>query len=236
VSSRTFVGAAGLVAAILLWPGAGPAGDPPLVLPSSVPPAERARIEKVLAQASVSARAELEPYPLRLDVFSYFLDHPDFATQVTRTLRLARYRVWRDAAGLHLDDGWGVKGLITPLYGDGGLRVMDARGHYEQSFMPNLRGEAVIVLRYATGHDARGRPGLATSVQVFGMLDSKVLSSLAGAIAQDKAALEARRVLKVFSRLTTHLDRRLDEVLAELQRNPEVSRPELDDLRHLLGR
>src|SRR5262249_46886522 len=217
-------------AALLLWPGVGRAVDPPLVLPSSVPPAERARIENVLAQATVSTRAELEPYPLRLDVFNYFLDHPDFATQVTRALRLARYRVWRDADGLHLDDGWGVKGLITPLYGDGGLRVLYARGHYEQSLMPDIRGQAVIVLRYATRTDHKGRPGLATSLQVFGMLDSKVLSRLAGAIAQDKAALEARRVLKVFSRLTTHLDRRLDEVLAELQRNPDVSRPELDDL------
>ncbi|PYM52110.1 MAG: hypothetical protein DME16_02230 [Candidatus Rokuibacteriota bacterium] len=94
----------------------------------------------------------------------------------------------------------------------------------------------MIVLRYASGHDAKGRPGLATSLQVFGMLDSKVLSSLAGAIAQDKASLEARRVLKVFSRLTTHLDRRLDEVLADLQKDPDVSRPELADLRRLLGR
>ena len=233
---RALLGAAGLAATVLLWPGAGPAADSALALPSSVPPAERARIEKVLAQASISTRAELEAYPLRLDVFNYLLDHPDFATQVTRTLRLARYRIWRDADGLHLDDGWGVKGLITPLYGDGGLRVLYARGHYEQSFLPDIRGQAVIVLRYANGPDAKGRPGLATSLQVFGTLDSKVLSSLAGTIAQDKASLEARRVLRVFSRLTTHLDRRLDEVLAELQKNPDVSRPELEDLRKLLGR
>jgi hypothetical protein len=228
--------AAGFAVTILLWPGTGPAADPALTLPSSVPPAERARIEKVLAQASISTRAELEPYPMRLDVFNYLLDHPDFATQVTRTLRLARYRIWRDADGLHLDDGWGVKGLITPLYGDGGLRVVYARGHYEQSLLPDIRGQAVIVLRYANGPDAKGRLGLATSIQVFGTLDSKVLSSLAGTIAQDKASLEARRVLKVFSRLTTHLDRRLDEVLADLQKSPDVSRPELADLRRLLGR
>ena len=44
---------------------------------------------------------------------------------------------------MHLDDGWGVKGLITPLYGDGGLRVLYARGHYEQSYLPDIRGQAV---------------------------------------------------------------------------------------------
>jgi len=201
-----------------------------------VPPAERARIEKVIAQASITTRAELEPFPLRLDIFNYLLDHPEFATQVTRTLRLARYRIWREADGLHLDDGWGVKGLITPMYGEGGLRVVYARGHYEQTLLPDIRGQAVIVLRYANGSDPKGRPGLATSLQVFGVLDSRVLSSLAGMVAQNHAALEARRVLKVFSRLTTHLERRTDEVLAELKKNPAVSRPELDDLRRLLGR
>ncbi|HWN92682.1 MAG TPA: hypothetical protein VNQ15_14780 [Verrucomicrobiae bacterium] len=215
-------------------PGAGDNAAPSL--PPGLPAADKARIDKVLAKATVSTRVEIDPYALRLDVVDYLLDHPEFATQVTRTLRLARYRIWRDADGLHLDDGWGVKGLITPLYGDGGLRVLYARGHYEQSFLPDIRGQAVIVLRYANGPDAKGRPGLATSLQVFGTLDSKVLSSLAGTIAQDKASLEARRVLRVFSRLTTHLDRRLDEVLAELQKNPDVSRPELEDLRKLLGR
>ena len=233
---RALAGAAGLAATILLSPGPGSAADPALTLPSSVPPAERARIEKVIAQASITTRAELEPFPLRLDIFNYLLDHPEFATQVTRTLRLARYRIWRDADGLHLDDGWGLKGLVTPMYGEGGLRVAYARGHFEQSLLPDIRGQAVIVLRYANGSDPTGRPGLATSLQVFGVLDSRVLSSLAGVIAKDKAALEARRVLKVFSRLTTHLDRRTDEVLAELQKNPAVSRPELDDLRRLLGR
>jgi hypothetical protein len=233
---RTLAGAAGLAITVLLWPGPGSTADPALTLPSSVPPAERVRIEKVIAQSSISTRAELEPFPLRLEIFNYLLDHPEFATQVTRTLRLARYRIWRDADGLHLDDGWGVKGLITPMYGEGGLRVVYARGRYEQPLLPNIRGQAVIVLRYANGSDHTGRPGLATSLQVFGVLDSKMLSSLAGALAQDKAALEARRVLKVFSRLTHHLERRTDEVLAELQKSPDVSRPDLAELRRLLGR
>ena len=58
------MGAVGLAATILLWPGAGPAADPALTLPASVPPAERARIEAVIAQSSVSTRAELVSYAL----------------------------------------------------------------------------------------------------------------------------------------------------------------------------
>ena len=201
-----------------------------------MPPADLARIEKVLAQATVSARVEIEPYPLRLDVFDYLLDHPEFAAQVTRALKLARYRIWRTADGLNLDDGWGVKGLITPMFGDNGLRVVYARGRYEQSVLPDIHGQAVLVIHYAGGPGPGGRPALATSMEVFAWLDSGLLASLAGSVAKSKATSEARHALKVFSRLSTHLELRTDEVLAELERRPEVSRTELDGFRKVLGR
>ena len=43
-------------------------------------------------------------------------------------------------------------------------------------------------------------------------------------------------MLKVFSRLSTHLELRADEVLAELGRRPDVSTPELEGFRKVLGR
>ena len=235
-TARALACALVLLAGALLRPalGAGVEGAP--TLPPGVPPADLARIEKVLANATVSTRVEVAPYPLRLDVFDYLLDHPEFATQVTRALKLARYRIWRTADGLNLDEGWGVTGLITPFYGDGGLRVVYARGRYERSMLPNIRGQAVILLRYADGPGPSGRPALATSMEVFAQLDSAMLATLAGSIARAKATSEARDVLKVFSRLSTHLERRADEVLAELGRRPEVSRPELEGFRKVLGR
>lgn len=225
-----------LLTGALLRPALGAGGEGAPVLPPGVPPAELARIEKVLAQATVSARVETAPYPLRLDVFDYLLDHPDFATQVTRALKLARYRIWRTADGLNLDDGWGVTGLITPMYGGRGLRVIYGRGRYEQGVLPDIRGQAVILLRYADGPGPSGRPTLATSMEVFAQLDSVMLATLAGSIAKSKATSEGLHVLKVFSRLSTQLERRADEVLAELGRRPEVSRPELDGFRKVLGR
>jgi hypothetical protein len=222
-----------LLAGALLRPALGAGGEGAPALPPGVPSADRARIEKVLAKATVSTRVEIEPYPLRLDVFDYLLDHPEFATQVTRTLKLARYRIWRTADGLNLDDGWGVTGLITPFYGEGGLRVVYARGRYEQSVLPDIRGQAVILLRYADGPGPNGRPALATSMEVFAQLDSAMIAALAGSIAKSKATSEGLHVLKVFSRLSTHLERRADEVLAELGRRPEVSRQELEQFRRL---
>jgi hypothetical protein len=223
---------AGVLAAPVL--GAGEKAAPSL--PQGVPPADRARIETVVAKATVSTRVEIDPYSLRLDVVDYLLDHPDFATQVTRALKLARYRIWRTAGGLNLDDGWGVTGIMTPLYGDAGLRVIYARGRYEQSVLPDINGQAVILLRYAGGPGPNGRPVLITSMEVFAQLDSAMLASLAGSIAKSKATSEARHVLKVFSRLSTHLDLRADEVLAELARHPEISKADLDGFRRVLGR
>jgi hypothetical protein len=222
-----------LLAGALVPPAPGAVERAAPALPPGVPSADRARIESVLTKATVSTRVEIEPYPMRLDVFDYLLDHPEFATQVTRALKLARYRIWRTADGVHLDEGWGVTGLITPFYGEGGLRVIYARGRYAQSMLPDIRGQAVIFLRYADGPGPNGR-ALATSMEVFAQLDSAMVATLAGSIAKSKATNEGLHVLKVFSRLSTHLERRTDEVLAELAKNPDVSRQELDGLRRLL--
>ncbi len=234
--TRARIGAVMLAVSTLLWPVAGAGGDAAPALPSGVPPADRVRMEKVLSHATISTRVQIDPYPLRLDVFDYLLNHPDFATQVTRALKLARYRIWTSADGLNLDDGWGVKGVITPFYGDRGLRVVYARGRYEQSMLPDIRGQAIIFVRYDESGATAGRPALVTSMEVFAWLDSAMIASLAGPLAKSKATSEAQHALKVFSRLSTHLELRADEVLAELARRPEVSRPELDEFRRLLGR
>lgn len=224
-----------LGAGALLGSASWAGGDAAPALPSGVPAPERARIETVLAHATITTRVEIDPFPLRLDVFDFLLNHPDFATQVTRALKLARYRIWVAPDGLNLDDGWGVKGVITPFYGDKGLRVVYARGRYEQSVLPDIRGQAIIFVRYGeTG--AAGRPALATSMEVFAWLDSGMIASLAGSVAKSKATSEARYALKVFSRLSTRLEARADEVLADLDSRPEVSRPELAEFRRLLGR
>ncbi len=223
-----------LGAGALVPPAVGALERAATALPAGVPPTELARIEKVLGKATVWTRVEIEPYPLRLDIADYLLDHLEFATQVTRALKLARYRIWRTADGLNLDDGWGVTGLITPFYGGGGLRVVYARGRYEQSVLPDIRGQAVILLRYAEDPRPDGRPALATSMEVFAQLDSAMVATLAGSIAKSKATSEGLHVLKMFSRLSTHLERRADEVLTELGRRPEVSRAELDGFRRLL--
>src|SRR5205807_10158984 len=95
---------------------------------------ERARLQEVAEAASVSARAAGEPFIARPDVFEFLLDHPEFATHVTRALKLARYRIWRGPeGGLWLDDGWGVVGQFSVVYATSGTRVVYVHGHYQRS-------------------------------------------------------------------------------------------------------
>ena len=74
------------------------------------------------------------------------------------------HRIWTSVDGLNLDDGWGVKGVITPFYGDKGLRVVYARGRYEQSVLPDIRGQAIIFVRYGESGATAGRPALVTFI------------------------------------------------------------------------
>ena len=76
------------------------------------------------------------------------LDHPELATHVTQALRLARYRIWRDAEGLWLDDGWGVVGRFDVVYTAPGTTPICARGHYRSGFLPSIHGQAVVVIEY----------------------------------------------------------------------------------------
>src|SRR3989442_4961610 len=145
---RTLVAGAGT---FLLALTAAQAAAPLLSLPRQLPSAERARLEEVVQKSFASTRVEHEPYAVRPEVWEYLLDHPEFATHVTRALKLARYRIWHDASGLWLDDGWGVKGQFTVVHAERGRRVMYATGRLEQKDLPGIR-------RPAGGHLAEAVP------------------------------------------------------------------------------
>ncbi len=87
------------------------------------------------------------PTSVRPEIFEYLLDHPEFASHVTRALKAARYKIWREAGSLWLDDGWGVKGTFALAHAEPGLRLMYAQGAY-QSALPDIKGRAVVALAY----------------------------------------------------------------------------------------
>jgi hypothetical protein len=226
------------VLALAVVSSAGAAARP-ASLPGDLSPVDHARLASVTSGATLSTRYEAEPFPARLDVFEYLLDHPEFATHVTRALKVARYRIWREADGLHIDDGWGTRGRFEVVHAAGGVRVLYARGEYEQRLLPNIGGEAVVVVEYAERSGPDGVRRLVPTLTGFVKLDSRLLAALASrfatSIARDKAKLEAARLAKVFMKVSRAIEQDPARVYALVRQQPNVPAPDLDGFRALLN-
>src|SRR5207244_1271107 len=178
-----------------------------------------------------------EPFVGRPEVFWYLLDHPEFATHVTRTLRIARYRVWREPDGLWLDDGWGIVGRFSTVYAGNGARVMYARGRYKQWFLPAIHGRAVVVIEYGAAPAANGKSVINAAVTGFVKLDNplvEMIGKLLSAAAAAKAENEAHQLVKVFARTTRAIENDPAGVHELLRQRPDVPRRELEEFRQLL--
>ncbi|MGH7392599.1 MAG: hypothetical protein ACREM3_24550 [Candidatus Rokuibacteriota bacterium] len=214
------------------------AARPAPSLPADLPQGERARCLAIAEAAAVSARVEAEPFVVRREVFEFLLDHPPFATHVTRALGVARYRIWRDAEGLHLDDGWGTTGRFEVVHTAPGTRVFIARGEYNKRFLPTIEGEAVTMIEYRAEPRPDGRALLRSTVSGFLRLDNR-LATLAmkamNGIAQRKADKEAKKLMRVFAKTSRRLDEDPAGALERLRRQPDVPRAELEAFARLLS-
>ena len=212
---------------------------PVVTLPMEMAADERARLERIADAAAVAARVDTEPFLTRREVFDYLLDHPDFASHVTRTLRLGRYKIWKTPEGMYLDDGWGATGHFVVVHTAARRRVMYARGAYRQAVLPAINGEAVVMIEYDAVPAGDGRDRVRATVSGFVKLDSAALSmamKLAAPIAQKKADLEARRLMRTFARVSRVIDDNPTDVYERLRQRPDVPARELEEFGRLLNR
>ena len=224
-------------ALFLLGSAAAHAVAPLLSLPRQVPSSERARLETIVKNSFASTRVEHEPYATRPEVWEYLLDHPEFATHVTRALRVARFRVWHEGAELWVDDGWGVTGRFTVVHAERGMRVLYARGQFEQKFLPEIRGQAVGTLEYAFRQDSAGRTVVATAASGYVQVDNRALNALARVAApmvQAKADKEAGYLLRTFARVTRAIEEDPARVYQLVSERPDVPGADLEGFRRVL--
>jgi len=208
-----------------------------LTLPRQLPPTERARLEEIAKNSFASTRVQFDPYPVRPEIWEYLLDHPEFATHVTRALKLARYRIWHDGAEMWVDDGWGVKGQFTFVLKEKGMRVMYARGQFEQKILPEIRGQAVATLEYSFRPGEGGQTTVVTVASGFVQVDNRVLNTLgkvAGPMVQAKADKEVGYLLRTFARVSRAIEEDPAKVYQLVSERPDVPRVELEEFRRLL--
>jgi len=212
------------------------AGTPRLDLPQTV--TERAVFERLATTADITTRVEAEPFVVRAEVFEYLLDHPEFATHVARTLRLAKFRIWNTPQGMVLDDGRGLTGQFRIVYAGNGARLFHANGEYNKALLPTIQGQALTMIEYHTSPAPKGRVVVKPAVSGFVRLDNRVVAfgfRALHAAAQRKAEVEANRLMKIFTRASRALDESPEAVLEQLRQAPGVPTRELEEFGRLLN-
>jgi hypothetical protein len=217
---------------------APPVPDADSATPAPDPRVNLARLDEVARNPSVAARAEGQPFVGRRDVFEFLLDHPDFATHITRALRLARYRMWRTDDGLFMDDGWGATGQVFVVHADRGRRVLYARGAFQSRLLPAIQGEAVVTINYDVQPAGDGRDvlfaAISSQLKIAGIFGDLV-ATLANAVATEKAEKESRRMVQLFARVLRAIDEMPAALYASLRERPDVPQRELEQFRALLN-
>jgi len=198
---------------------------------------ELAWLKEVTSQPTVAARAHGEPFLGRREVFEFLLDNLEFASHVTRVLRLGRYRVWRTAEGLVLDDGWGSLLTLSLVQATSGARVLYARGQYRQPLLPDIHGQAVLMIEYDTTPADGGRDMVSAAVTSYVKVESGFMAFLmkvASVAVTDKAELESRRLVRTFARVSRAIEENPAEVFDQVRRSPDVPQAPLEEFRRLL--
>jgi hypothetical protein len=209
-----------------------------LTLPRQLPAPERARLEEIAKNSFASTRVQFEPYPVRPEIWEYLLDHPEFATHVTRALKLARYRIWHNGSDMWVEDGWGVKGRFTFVHKEQGIRVMYARGQFEQKVLPEIHGQAVATLEYSFRSVEGGQTVVVTAASGFVQVDNQVLNTLgkvAAPMVQAKADKEVGYLLRTFARVTKAIEEDPAKVYQLVSERPDVPRADLEGFRRVLS-
>ncbi|TAL12064.1 MAG: hypothetical protein EPO02_02890 [Nitrospirae bacterium] len=123
----------------------------------------------------------LPPYatPIPKPVYDFMLDHMVLSSALARKLELADYRIARvGPAAFHGDDNAGSEGVITLLYRDTTRRVYHMKGSHRGKIIPEITGEAIILLSYHVKAGADGREQIETRITTYSRLDNPVIATL----------------------------------------------------------
>jgi hypothetical protein len=228
--------AVGVLLLLAVFAGATAAALP---LPPDIPPRERSRLQAIADEAAVSTHVDGDPFVTRPEIFEYLVDHPEFATHVTRALRVARYRIWQTPEGLALDDGWGATGIFRVVHAATGVRVMYCRGEYKKALLPTINGEAIARIDWAYAPaPAPGERVVHATVTGFVKFDSRLMTlavKAASMIAQHKADREAKLLVRTFARVSQALRDDPAAVLAKVRARPDVPQRELEEFSRLVN-
>jgi hypothetical protein len=206
----------------------------PLGIPfSQLDDAARDRVETVLGSSIFAQRISGIRFRSREAVFTFLLDHPDFATDLARALRLAGYRVMPLVDGYWGDDDRGARGTIRVLHVEAGRRLFHLVGGYDRPGVPTLRGQLLVLLEYRHEPDETGGTRAETSLTGHLRVDTPLLGGLAQlvtAVARPAVERAVERKVRHFFRTVARVSHwaadQPEQLAAALDGNPAMPQDE----------
>ena len=230
--------AAAVLGMLLVFAGSAVATWAPAALPPDLPEPERARLQQVTENPSVTAQSNGESFLVRDDVFEFLLDHPDFATHVIRALEIGRYRIWREPDGLWLDDNAGALVRFRIAYATRGSRIFYLQGRYQPQVLPAIHGRVVVLLDYTIKPETDGKSLITPAMASFVRIDNAALGVLARlfrAVVAPRASKVTTRIVGDIAKIARAIDADPGRVDAALRERPDVPSRELAEFRRLLA-
>jgi hypothetical protein len=109
---------------------------------------------------------------------------------------------------------------------------------YHHRILPDINGQAVVVIDYGTQPAPQGRSLISAAVSGFVKLDSRILaaaSKMATSVATAKGEKEARRLVHLFAKTTRAIDADPAAVFNQVRQQPDVPAADLEEFRRLLN-
>ena len=189
----------------------------------------RGRAEAVLGASLFAHRITGLRARSREPVFTFLLDHLDFATAVARALRLGQYVATPLDDGYWGDDRRGASGRIRVLHAEEGRRLFHLEGTYEGRRLPTINGQMLVLIEFQHGDDAGGGTQVEASLTGHVRLDTPLiggLAQLAATVARPTLERAAERKVRRFFSTVARVSRwaydEPEKVWAALEGHPEV--------------
>lgn len=115
--------------------------------------------------------------------------------------------------------------------------MLYARGQYRQPLLPDIHGQAVLMIEYDTTPADGGREMVSAAVTSYVKVESgfmALLMKLASAAVTDKAEIESRRLVRTFARVSRAIEEDPAKVFDQVRRSPDVPQAPLEEFRRLL--
>jgi hypothetical protein len=126
---------------------------------SRLAPEARDRVSAVLNDTSLYRRLPIETVDCEPDLFAFIVNNPDVMVNIWQLMGVTNVSLDRlDADHFRCSDGDGTTAKVEVVYRGSGAQVIYAEGFYDGPLFPKtVRGQCVMILKYASTRAANGR-------------------------------------------------------------------------------